>query len=272
MMPRLSTVSRHALTSGILLLFGLVACTGSGPDGGADPGAEARMLYDQFEREYQLHRDTQALALGARLLTEYPDHPLGDAVTADMITSAVRLPDLDRARDLALAFPDRFAGSVHRDAAMTAAARGLAEGERQEDAIRVLARLADFQDDAGLASTSELASALAATMEPAVVAALAAEPAVLSLAPVLGGEVGPDGLIPTAAAVPGRIGVLIPLTGRYARFGNAYQAGVQMARRAEDPQETGPWEIVLEDTEGDPVAAALATRRLIHTPDWPGCR
>ncbi len=262
MMPRSLTATRIALALGSLLVLSLMACSGSGPETSSDDGAEARALYDQFETEYLLHRDAQVLDLGSQLLTDYPDHALADAVAAKMITAAVRLPDLDRARDLALTFPDRYAGSVNRDAAMRTAARGLADAGRGEDAIRVLARLADVQTGAALETTESEAVAVAADLDPAVVAALAAEIGVRSLAPVLatGDESADTGL--ALESIPGRIGVLSPLTGRYARFGNAYQAGVQAALVAEDPAGDGPWKVVLEDTEGDPVAAALAARRL----------
>jgi ABC-type branched-subunit amino acid transport system substrate-binding protein len=251
-----------ALLLSTLLLLLLSACTGGGPQRRDDAGAEAQLIYDSFEQEYLLHRDQRALELGTQLLTTYPDHPLADAVHAKMITAAVRLPDLDRAEELALAFCDRYPHSVHRDTAMRTAARGLAHAGRQEDALRVLARLAEVQVEPALEATQELAATLAAELEPARVDSLAADPELLSLAPALQGLVAPPSAEPTTPVVPGRVGVLTPLTGRYARFGNAFQAGVQLARRHEDPAATGPWEIMLEDTQGDPVIAALAARSL----------
>ena len=97
-------------------------------------------------------RDAEVLQLGADFLAYYPDHDLADAVSARMIASAVRLPDLDLALDLARAFPDRYPNSVRRDQALTTAARGLAAGDRGADAVRVLARLADDQSGAALSS------------------------------------------------------------------------------------------------------------------------
>jgi branched-chain amino acid transport system substrate-binding protein len=246
------------LLSGLLLL---AACSGGGPRQREGDAGTARVLYDSFEQEYLLHRDAQALTLGGRLLDEYPDYPLADAVAAKMVTAAVRLPDLDRAQELAMAFPERFPGSIHRDAAMKTAARGLADAGRPADGLRVLARLAAVQQGAARRSTEELALALAEPLDAALLNELVAEPGMRSLAPALRGLAAIEEE-EAPAVVAGRIGVLTPLTGRYARFGNAFQAGVRQGLRSEDPQGSGPWEIVLEDTEGDPVPAALAARRL----------
>jgi branched-chain amino acid transport system substrate-binding protein len=60
------------------------------------------------------------------------------------------------------------------------------------------------------------------------------------------------------------LGVLVPLTGRYARFGNAFLAGVHQAASSVPPPFGQSWRIVHEDTEGDVVTAALAARRLVE--------
>jgi ABC-type branched-subunit amino acid transport system substrate-binding protein len=57
----------------------------------------------------------------------------------------------------------------------------------------------------------------------------------------------------------------VPLTGRFARYGNAFLAGVQQAAAAVPAPAGRAWEIRHEDTEADVVAAALAARRLIET-------
>jgi branched-chain amino acid transport system substrate-binding protein len=68
--------------------------------------------------------------------------------------------------------------------------------------------------------------------------------------------------------VPGRVGVLCPLTGRYATLGNAFYDGVELALEqvqaaSKDTQASLlELELVLEDSQADPVAAALAARRL----------
>ncbi|MFH1842704.1 MAG: ABC transporter substrate-binding protein [bacterium] len=68
----------------------------------------------------------------------------------------------------------------------------------------------------------------------------------------------------SATAVdPARIGILCPLTGRYAVFGNAFYDGASLAVRIMNSLGWRQFELVVEDTEGDPVSAALAARRLV---------
>ena len=263
------TAGRLATVLVLITIVSLVACSSTGPGVGTDDLEAGQRLYNHLEREFLLHRDARVLELGNTFLVDYRDHPLADAVSARMIVSAVRLPDLDRARDLSLVFPDRYPASVHRDQAMTAAARGLAAADRGADAIRVLARLADVQSGEALVATETAAVVVGRDLEPVVLANLADEFDVRSLRPVLVPLLDElAATTPRSVVHSGRIGVLGPLTGRYARFGNAFKAGVDKALAAEDPDHTGPWEIVLEDTEGDPVVAALAARRLC---DEEGC-
>lgn len=61
---------------------------------------------------------------------------------------------------------------------------------------------------------------------------------------------------------PSRLGVLCPLTGRYTILGNAFYDGARLA--VEHANRTGWRQFILgvSDTEGDPVSAALAVRRL----------
>ena len=214
-----------------------------------------------------MHRNAEVLDLGERLLTAYPDLPQGDVVLDMMITAAIRLDEFDRARDLALGFPERFGASERRDPAMTTTATVLAEAERPADAVLVLAALAGAQTDDpdALRTTLEAAEPLLGRLDDPVLQALAVRLADSPLEPALARGLADRRLVagPTVGgAEPGRIGVLGPLTGRYARFGNAFQAGVRQASIAADPAGTSRWELVLEDTEGDPVAAALAAQRL----------
>jgi ABC-type branched-subunit amino acid transport system substrate-binding protein len=73
---------------------------------------------------------------------------------------------------------------------------------------------------------------------------------------------------------PGPVGVICPLTGRYAVFGNAFADGAQLALdhvealTRDTVRVALPLELRIEDSEGDPVAAALAARRLC---DAGGC-
>lgn len=237
---------------------------------------EARRLYQLVEQEHLLRRHAQVLALGDRLLATYPDHPLADVVTWRMITAAARSGDLDRAYVLSRQFPRWFPGSEHLSEAMLAGAAGLADGERPDQAIEVLAELAAAQaTSAQRQVTVDRARQLAATLDDAVLLRLAGELAGTPVAPVLVAQREArrltDQPAPTVTARSGRIGVLVPLTGRYARFGNAYQAAVRLAGAAVPPiapsgipaADPAGWQFVLEDSEGDVVAAALAARRLI---------
>ena len=92
---------RLATAAGLILILWLVACSSTGPGARTDDSEAARRLYNHLEQEYLLHRDAEVLQLGATFQADYPGHDLADAVSARMIASAVRLPDLDLALDLA---------------------------------------------------------------------------------------------------------------------------------------------------------------------------
>ena len=59
-----------------------------------------------------------------------------------------------------------------------------------------------------------------------------------------------------------QVGVLCPLTGRYAVLGNAFYDGVLLAVEAANKELGRRFTPLVEDSEGDPVPAALAGRRL----------
>jgi len=56
------------------------------------------------------------------------------------------------------------------------------------------------------------------------------------------------------------VGVLAPLTGRYTVLGNAFYDGVQLARDQANRQGWRRYVLSIRDSEGDPVAAAMAMR------------
>lgn len=58
------------------------------------------------------------------------------------------------------------------------------------------------------------------------------------------------------------VGVVCPLTGRYAVLGNAFYEAALLAVTATNAELGTAFELKVEDSEGDPVAAALAARRL----------
>ena len=65
-----------------------------------------------------------------------------------------------------------------------------------------------------------------------------------------------------AQTIPDQVGVLCPLTGRFAVLGNAFYEGALLALADINNQSVRQFELKVEDTAGDPVAAALAARRL----------
>jgi branched-chain amino acid transport system substrate-binding protein len=78
------------------------------------------------------------------------------------------------------------------------------------------------------------------------------------------GLAGPEpGQAPVAGAVnPSLVGILCPLTGRYAILGNAFYDGALLAVRTVNEETGRQFELKVEDTEADPVVAALGARRL----------
>ena len=77
---------------------------------------------------------------------------------------------------------------------------------------------------------------------------------------------GAPGLAPGQAAPvrTGLVGVLAPLSGRYQVYGEAFLDGAQLALNRYNEQTLGQFELLSADSEGDPVRAALAARRLIR--------
>ena len=67
-----------------------------------------------------------------------------------------------------------------------------------------------------------------------------------------------------AAVRPDLIGVICPLTGRYAVLGNAFVDAALMAAAATERESGARFELRIEDSGGDPVPAALAARRLAN--------
>jgi branched-chain amino acid transport system substrate-binding protein len=61
---------------------------------------------------------------------------------------------------------------------------------------------------------------------------------------------------------PMQVGVICPLTGRYAVLGNAFYDAALLALDATNLELGTSFELKVEDSEGDPVAGALAARRL----------
>lgn len=281
----------------ILSLMVVWGCGGSRPAAVSDADEAARREAEVIEREYQLERDDQVLAQGEALLAADPRHARGGHITTLMIRSALRSSRVDRARDLALVLPERWPGAAGSDEVMMATARALAEQGRSQDALRVASVLASSQPaGAGRDFTvtraaawledltaRELALWVAGQGPLAPAAGLASVRRALASANLEGAQQQLSTLerdYPTAPATgrarqeltaalarlervaSGRLGVLCPLTGRYARFGNAFLQGVRLATE-HVPVDEGPgWTLLFEDTQADPVLAALHAREL----------
>lgn len=297
-LPRASVSLMISLFAASLLAGCAGRSAGPRPSGGdAAVSREQQQDLDLIEREFLLERDSVVLERGAAILERSPRHPLGDAVSALMMRSAVRDQRLDDARDLALGFPAAWPDSRERDGSLLAVAEALAAASRLEDALRVAAALAEAQPPgatrdwtinraAGWLSglpDDRLGAWAAGTGPLAPIAGLArirgmlqsgdlsgAEDAVQRLrlrhagteaAAVAGRELD-QARQSLARRLSGRVGVLCPLTGRYARFGNAFLQGARLAaEHVPAPAET-PWRLLVEDTEADPVMAALRARKL----------
>jgi branched-chain amino acid transport system substrate-binding protein len=72
---------------------------------------------------------------------------------------------------------------------------------------------------------------------------------------------GPGQHLPAAQIIPTQVGILCPLTGRFAVLGNAFYEGALLALAEINNRGEQQFELKVEDTAGDPVAAALAARR-----------
>lgn len=263
------------LAAALLALLG-GACTrpAPGPDRAAQLAAldpQERLAFAQFEREHLLRRDAQVLELGERLLATYPEHPLANEALAMMIASAARLPAADKTVALAAELVQRAPESEELAAVLLPAADALAAAQQPAAALRILAHLTAVLSDpdrrqAALARAPALVEQLSDSDLQQLLPPLAETP----LASLLAAELADrqSGIVIEPAGPTGtRLGVLTPLTGRYARLGNAFLAGVRQAAQAVPPPPGETWRIMHEDSEGDVVAAALAAQRLIVEDD-----
>jgi branched-chain amino acid transport system substrate-binding protein len=98
---------------------------------------------------------------------------------------------------------------------------------------------------------------------PQAVAPAPAPPPAAAAVPAPGAE---DAAPPAPAppSPPSRLGVLAPLSGRYAAYGKAYLDGAMLAAQAFNERGPGKVEIVPADAKTEPLAALAATRRLIE--------
>jgi branched-chain amino acid transport system substrate-binding protein len=79
---------------------------------------------------------------------------------------------------------------------------------------------------------------------------------------ILGGGSGLVGPGMAGEVQANQVGVICPLTGRYAVLGNAFYDAALLALEVANAEMGTSYELKVEDSEGNPVAAALAARRL----------
>jgi len=79
------------------------------------------------------------------------------------------------------------------------------------------------------------------------------------------GEAVRAAMPPRAAAAPARLGLLAPLSGRYAAYGKAYLDGAQLAVDAFNDRGPMRVELAPADSKGEPISALAATRRLVDS-------
>jgi branched-chain amino acid transport system substrate-binding protein len=79
---------------------------------------------------------------------------------------------------------------------------------------------------------------------------------------LLGGGPGMTGTGFAGEVRTNQVGVICPLTGRFAVLGNAFYDAALLALEVTNSEQGTTFELKVEDSEGDPVAGALAARRL----------
>lgn len=269
-------------------------------DGGRDE--RASRLFAQLESAHSLEQDGRTLDLADQLLGLYPDYPRNDRTLAMAADAAVRRRDPDRALSYIDRLLGEHPDSPRAPAALEAgagiamiqadtlrAAGYLAESFARDPAEPADPALGDFRAPFASLSTEELESLagehrddpagpflsyLVVERLVAVEAISTARAAVTDLAdraPDSAWTAAAQGLIGVGRSgrylvagpvVPTRIGIVCPLTGRYAVLGNALYEAALMALDATNAELGTSLELVPADSGGDPVTAALAGRRL----------
>ena len=79
---------------------------------------------------------------------------------------------------------------------------------------------------------------------------------------LLYGGSGAAGTSTISEVRPNQVGIVCPLTGRYALLGNAFYDAALLALEVTNAELETTFELMVEDSQGDPVAGALAAQRL----------
>lgn len=218
---------------------------------------------------YRLDDLAQALALTDEFLNRFPDSPLVDHRLA-------------RGAEIALAARDTLAAARYLIRQYDADPQQATRSDGVPAAQPVLQRLRAEQLDAFLATEKgrpawpylaylQVAKQLdagefhKAELVADQMAVLGDDNHWLQLVRERMGGGGPDRtafMRPSGPVNINRIGVLSPVTGRYAVLGNAFVDACLMALEQANSESGRQFELLIEDTAGDPVNSALAARRL----------
>ncbi len=238
--------------------------------------------YPAYERndEVTLRAIRSAQSLGdlpegrrlvAEFLVKYPTSPLLGDVLQLGVNLAVAEADTAAAADLLIRLYDQAEDGRARQIAVEEAKEYLPRMTADE-----LATLIARYPDSGLRPylsfllTGQLLAAgrsEEAVQEVAAMRAVAADSEWTAAAEKLliaPGylEVAPHPRLTGAETMPNQIGILCPLTGRFAVLGNAFYDGALLALDKINSMSGRQFELKVEDTAGDPVTAAIAARRL----------
>ncbi len=236
---------RPALLAGCCASLLLAAACGGprlqGPPAPPPPSPASRLLRE-IGQEASLRHDQRVLVLTDELLDLAPAGPEAEAAVLLAARSALRAGRPDAGERLLARWRAAAGGAAPPDSLLAAEARlAVAIG----DTARAIERLGALRDRA----------------PPAAAAAIAARIADLRAGPSRPGERPGAEARPEARAR--RLGLLCPLSGRYALLGNAFYDGARLAVRHAQAAGRDSVELLVADTAGDPVTAALAARELV---------
>ncbi len=222
---------------------------------------------------HRLHDTGEALKLTGEFLASRPDAP-GAAALLDLRADLLReAGDAPRAAEALVLLYDRAATASAREdagsrlsaaaAALPADALGVLRASHPGSGTRPLLGylwtgklLAERRDGEARDAVAVLRSEAPADAWTSKAEALLRDPeaAVLAERPLQPGPAGVD---------PQHVAVLCPLTGRHTVLGNAYYDGVRLARDEAGRRGWRQYTLTAHDSGTDPVAAALAARRLL---------
>lgn len=253
--------SRILLPAAVLLAAALVAgCAVGGRRSGDDREPLAGTRLQQAERhaqdarrQFDLEEFGKVLDQVGTLLDYYPEFEGNDQALGLAVTSAQRLGDQARALTLARELRDLHPGSGELEPTLDRAARAALAERDTSSAVGFLQLSPTAVEAAGGGGRAALLRYLEGT------APADGGPGL----PAAGGGEGTDTpRRPLGLADSRRIGLLAPLTGRYAVLGNAFYEAARLAISHVDRDLGEKFLLKVADTGGDPVQGALAARRL----------